>query len=159
MRLIIVRHGQANWPSWGGTDAERPLNAEGIRLLQSQGARLAGLGLKPDLILHSPLRRAQQTAEILAEALAVADRVQAWEGLRPGFRFKDLKKLLREVADREEVMVVGHAPDVAAVVKELTGGTVKFKEGTLALVQIDEADKAPEGTLLWFVPAEVLGSA
>jgi phosphohistidine phosphatase SixA len=105
------------------------------------------------------LRRAQQTAEILAEALAVADRVQAWEGLRPGFRFKDLKKLLREVADREEVMVVGHAPDVAAVVKELTGGTVKFKEGTLALVQVDEVDKTPEGTLLWFVPAEVLSSA
>ena len=159
MRLLIVRHGLANWPSWGGTDAERPLNPEGIRLLQGEGARLAGLGLKPDLVLHSPLRRAQQTAEILAEALAVEDRVRVWDGLRPGFNFKDLKKLLREFADRDEVMLVGHAPDVANVLKELTGGAVKFKEGTLALVKVDELDKDPEGTLLWLVPAEVLGAA
>jgi phosphohistidine phosphatase len=158
MRLIIVRHGLANWPSWGGTDAERPLNPDGIRMLRGQGLRLAGLGLKPDLILHSPLKRAQQTAEILAEAMAVEDRVRVWDGLRPGFNFKDLKKLLQEVADREEVMLVGHAPDVAGVVKELTGGAVRFKEGTLALVKVDELDKNPEGTLLWFIPAEVLSA-
>jgi phosphohistidine phosphatase len=158
MQLLIVRHGLANWPSWGGSDAERPLTPEGIRVIQGAAARLAGLDLKPDLVLHSPMRRAQQTAEILAGALGVADRVRASDRLRPGFNFKDLKKLLSEFAGREEIMLVGHAPDVGTVVKALTGGAVKFKEGTLALVKVDDLDKEGEGTLLWLVPPDVLNA-
>ncbi len=156
MRLFIIRHGLADWPSWGGADAERPLNPEGVRRLQAEGARLAELGLKPGLILHSPLKRAQETAEILGEALGISERVRVHDRLCPGFGSHDLKKVLREHADLEELMLVGHAPDVGEVVKALTGSTVKFKEGTVALVKVDEVDKSLEGTLLWLVPAEVL---
>lgn len=159
MRLFLVRHGLATWSSWGGADAERPLNPEGRRLLQAEGARLAQLGLKPDLILHSPFVRAQQTAEIIAEALGVLDRVQACDRLRPGFNPSEMKKLLREYASREELMLVGHAPDMAEVIKGLTSGEVKLKEGAVALVKVEELDKDPGGTLLWLAPAEVLATA
>jgi uncharacterized protein len=155
MRLYLVRHGLANWPSWGGTDAERPLNPVGLRLLQTAGPQLAALRVRPDLILHSPYRRAQQTAEILAETLGVPDRRQAYDALRPGFNAKELKKLLVAQAQCAELMLVGHAPDVAEIVRCLTGGVSQFKEGTVALVKVDDLDKDPEGTLLWLIPPDV----
>jgi phosphohistidine phosphatase len=155
MRLCIIRHGLANWPSWGGVDAERPLNPAGFQLIQAAGPRLAALGLRPDLVLHSPYRRAQQTAEILAEALGVADRLQACDGLRPGFNGNELKKLLAAQAHCAELMLVGHAPDVVESVRSLTGGVSQFKEGTVALLNVTDLDKDPEGKLLWLIPPEV----
>lgn len=154
MRLCLVRHGLANWPAWGGVDAERPLNPAGLRLLQAVGPRLAALGLRPDLVLHSPYRRAHQTAEILAEALGVADRLQAYDGLRPGFNAKELNKLLAAQAHCPELMLVGHAPDVAEALRSLTGGVSQFKEGTVALLNVTELDTNPAGKLLWLIPPE-----
>jgi len=140
MHLYLVRHGLANWPAgaWPGSDAERPL------------------GLAPGLILHSPLLRARQTAELLAEALSLTDRVRAHELLSPGFDHKALKKLLREHAERDALMLVGHAPDTANVVERITGGAVKVKEGTVAHVQIEKPDEKPEGTLIWLATSELL---
>ena len=156
MNLYLVRHGLANWPSWPGSDAERPLTPEGIQLIQAAAATLAHLGLQPDLILHSPLVRAQQTAELIAEALGLDDRLRACDPLSPGFNHKALKRLLREHAEREALMLVGHAPDMGAVIQSLTGGAVKFKEGTVAHVKIEKPDAEPEGTLVWLAPAELL---
>ena len=158
MNLYLVRHGLANWPSWPGSDAERALTLAGERIIRAEGAALARLGLQPDLILHSPLVRARQTAELLAEALrvSVSDRVRAHELLSPGFDHKALKKLLREHSARDALMLVGHAPDMANVVERITGGAVKVKEGTVAHVQIEKPDEKPEGTLIWLATAELL---
>ncbi len=155
MRLCLVRHGLATWPSWGGPDAERPLNPEGVRLIRTAGPGLAALGLRPDLILHSPYRRAQQTAEILADSLGVADRLEAYEGLRPGFDAGELKKLLALHSRRDELMLVGHAPDIPEALHSLSGAVSKFREGAAALLKVDDLDKDPVGTLLWLIPSEV----
>ena len=156
MHLYLVRHGLANWPSWSGNDAERPLSPEGERIIRAEGAALARLGLAPGLILHSPLLRARQTAELLAEALGLRDRVRAHELLSPGFDHKALKKLLHEHAKLDLLMLVGHAPDMANVVAKITGGAVRLKEGTVAHVKIEKPDGEPEGTLIWLATAELL---
>jgi len=159
MHLYLVRHGLANWPAgaWPGSDAERPLTPEGEQIIRAEGAALARLGLQPELILHSPLARARQTAELLAEALSLTDRVRAHELLSPGFDHKALKKLLREHAERHALMLVGHAPDMGKVIQNLTGGAVKFKEGTVAHVQTEKPDEKPEGILIWLATPELLG--
>ncbi len=158
MNLYLVRHGLANWPAgaWPGSDAERPLTSEGERIIRAEGAALARLGLHPDLILHSPLFRARQTAELLAEAVGLSDRVRAHELLSPSFDHKALKKLLREHSGLESLMLVGHAPDMANAVERLTGGAVKVKEGTVAHVQIEKPDEKPEGKLIWLATSELL---
>jgi phosphohistidine phosphatase len=155
MRLCLVRHGLASWPAWGGADAERPLNPVGLRLIQAAGSRLGVMGLHPDLVLHSPYRRTQQTAEILAAALGVTDRLRPHESLRPGFNANELKKLLAAQAQMTELMLVGHAPDVAEAVHGLTGGMCQFKEGAVALLNVDGAEKDPTGKLLWLIPPDV----
>jgi phosphohistidine phosphatase len=158
MLLYLVRHGLANWPAgaWPGADAERPLTPEGERITRAEGAALARCGLAPDLILHSPLGRARQTAELLAEALGLRERVRAHELLSPGFDHKALKKLLREHAKLDSLMLVGHAPDMAQVVEKITGGAVKIKEGAVACVQIEKPDEGLKGALVWLAPAELL---
>ncbi len=158
MNLYFVRHGLANWPAgaWPGNDAERPLTPEGIQLIQAEAAALARLGLRPDLILHSPLVRARQTAEIIAEALGLSDRLREHELLSPGFDRKALKKLLREHAGREALMLVGHAPDMGNVIHRLTGGAVKIKEGAVAHVKIEKPDEGLKGALIWLATAELL---
>ncbi len=40
-QIYLVRHGVASWPAWQGADAERPLTAEGARMMEAAAAGLA----------------------------------------------------------------------------------------------------------------------
>ncbi len=156
MQLFIMRHGHATWPQWEGRDDDRPLTPEGTRLTHAEGEALARRGLKPDLILHSPLVRARETAQLIAEGLGCLDRLQKSNLLQPGLNYQRLSKLLSEHAQLETLLVVGHAPDVAEVVEKLTGRVVRFKEGTVAQVEIESPEDAPTGKLIWSATAELL---
>lgn len=64
--LLLLRHGLAEDPRPGQSDAERPLTPEGARRVRALGEGLASLGLVPDAVVSSPYVRAQQTAQALA---------------------------------------------------------------------------------------------
>lgn len=153
MHLYFVRHGLANWPSWPGNDAERPLTSDGLRRMEAAARGLAKRELKPDLILHSPYLRAAQTADVIAQQLALTDSMHAHRLLQPGFDVKALKQLLKEHSKIKRLMLVGHAPDMGEVVTELTGEAVRFKEGTVACVKLKDSGKAK---LMWLATAEEL---
>lgn len=69
--LILVRHGQTDWSRTGRYQGccDLPLIAEGREQALQIGLRLRGEGVKS--ILTSPLRRARETAEIVAETLGL----------------------------------------------------------------------------------------
>lgn len=159
MRLFLIRHGLAHWPVWDGPDDDRPLNPTGEHQTAVVGQALARLGLKPDWILHSPLLRARQTAHLTAAALGAVDRVRACPTLQPGFNASALTQLLKEYGEAEELLLVGHAPDMGQVVHTLTGGQVAFKEGTVALIKIDQPADSPAGKLVWLAPVTLLALA
>ncbi len=68
MDLYLVRHATAEDRAETGDD-ERALTEEGKAKMIRATRGLAKLKVRPDLILASPLRRARETAEILAEGL------------------------------------------------------------------------------------------
>ena len=68
MKLYFFRHGQADWPNWNKPDDERPLTKEGAKEVRKVAKLLLQLKISP-LILTSPLPRASQTAEIVADVL------------------------------------------------------------------------------------------
>ena len=72
MKIVLVRHGR---PDEGHAERphDPPLADEGRRQAQAAAALLAGDGI--DRIVTSPLLRAQQTAEPLAERLGIAAEV------------------------------------------------------------------------------------
>lgn len=78
--LLLARHGETDWNREGRMQghADPPLNARGREQARDLAARLAGFRL--DAIYSSDLRRALETAQIVAEALGL--RVTPDPGLR-----------------------------------------------------------------------------
>ena len=79
MEIYLLRHGDAVDRLTGGyaRDEDRPLTEAGREEAQVAGEALAGLGETIDLVLTSPLVRAEQTAGIAAKVVRPADRRQA----------------------------------------------------------------------------------
>lgn len=75
MELLLIRHAHALDAEPGGSDAARALSPKGRRRFEQCVDGLAGLGLAFDLLLHSPLLRAVQTADLLAPLVAGEMRV------------------------------------------------------------------------------------
>lgn len=157
MNLYLLRHGIATWApgAWQGDDDKRPLTPEGLKQMVGVGEALALLGLRPQFILHSPLLRAAETARHIAKALALPGRLKEYPPLRSLDQTR-LGYMLREYAQCEELMVVGHMPDMGYAVKALTGGEAKFIEGTVAHIKVSKPSEAPSGALVWLAPAEML---
>ncbi|MGH2469546.1 MAG: SixA phosphatase family protein, partial [Chloroflexota bacterium] len=69
MKLYVMRHGPAEAQRDGLADADRALTAEGRAETVGVARGLARLGARPAVILSSPLVRARQTAEVIAQQL------------------------------------------------------------------------------------------
>lgn len=145
MLVYFARHGVARWPNWHGFDHERPLTPEGHAQLRAFAQPLAQTLTPPTLIVHSPYRRAAQTAEIWAEVFDRWDSRREHPRLAPGFEARALRAVLAEHADQPVLMLVGHAPDMADAVFALTRQPVTFAEGTVAGVAVTAQPPA----LLW----------
>lgn len=72
IRLTLVRHAKSSWKDADLPDFERPLAGRGKKDAPMMGKRLAEKGVKPDLIVTSPAKRAKKTARLLAEELGVS---------------------------------------------------------------------------------------
>jgi phosphohistidine phosphatase len=152
--LIFLRHGQADWPNWKGSDDERPLTEEGEKETHEVAAFLAKLGVKPQKIFTSPLPRAAQTAQIAAEHLKAPSVTSGC--LAPGFSVRKLSQLLDE-EKIDNVVLVGHEPDFSCVIAKLTGGDVKLKKSGVARLRLDR-DKM-KGQLHWLLPPAICKAA
>jgi phosphohistidine phosphatase len=156
MKLYFLRHGLADRGEWFGSDFERPLTERGKARMAREAAAIAELGVVPDLIITSPLTRAYQTAEIVAEHLDLLDRLIEDERLAPGFGPDELAEILQMHPDAVEIMLVGHEPDFSQTISHLIGGgQVVCKKGSLVRVDLYE-DISLEGELVWLIPPKAL---
>jgi phosphohistidine phosphatase len=146
MKLFLLRHGKADWPSWDKPDDERPLTEEGKDQIAAVAKLLAQLEIAP-IIVTSPLPRASQTAEIAGKYLKQKVRVDPL--LRPGFDAGKLKKLLKDFSGNS-LMVVGHEPDFTQIIYQLTGGRTKLSKAAVALVELNATSM--KGELRWLIP-------
>lgn len=119
MKLILVRHAAAIERCEGIPEEQRYLTAEGRAFFRKTARTMLKNGVEPCLILSSPLARAVQTADILAEALSFIGPVALRNELAPGFSFGELRRLLDEYRQADEVVIVGHEPDLGAIVSTL----------------------------------------
>jgi phosphohistidine phosphatase len=119
-RVTLMRHADARWKDAGLTDLERPLSRRGTHAAEAMARRLLELKLVPDLLLASPARRAQQTAQLLARGLSLAARcVQREEGLYLGSA-ADLLSIARKSGPRvTHLMVIAHNPGLSELAELL----------------------------------------
>jgi phosphohistidine phosphatase len=147
MQLYFLRHGEADWPGWTKPDDERPLTDFGKKEVRQVARFLNRLKVKLDLVVTSPLPRALQTAEIVAEQLKT--KLRQDEALEPGFGISELSTVLKRHRAKA-LMLVGHEPDFSSVISALTGGFLKLSKAGVALVDIDP--ETEKGRLLWLFP-------
>jgi len=113
-RLTLMRHGDAQWKDPEVADFARPLNRRGNNEVEAMGRRLTELALSPDLIIASPARRSQQTAEIIARELALPPRSIRYEEALYLAGAQDILKLARSIGPRvPHLMIIGHNPGIS----------------------------------------------
>lgn len=123
MKLYVMRHGPAEDHSESGADADRALTAAGRERVRDVAKALVDAKEEPLLLVTSPLVRAVQTAEIVAVVTRLGERdgdLVVSRGIAPG---GDGVRLVHKLASEEKrrVMLVGHEPDLSALVASLVG--------------------------------------
>ncbi|RPI81970.1 MAG: phosphohistidine phosphatase SixA [Chloroflexi bacterium] len=157
MELYFLRHALAgDRMDWKEDDRLRPLTEEGKKRTASSAEKIARLNLGLDAIITSPLVRARQTAEIVADRLDMRSKMVEDESLAPGFGPKELSEILEKYPDANALMVVGHEPDFSDTISTLIGGgDIVCKKGGLVRVTLLNV-QALEGQLVWLIPPKIL---
>lgn len=153
---IAVERGTANYLD----DAKRPLTPEGKKKVQEITQGLIRLGLELHWVVSSPLVRAVETAELVADLLPANVPLDFCDALRPGGAPEDLVKFLAKHASRRRVMVVGHEPDLSELAARLMGAgrhaNLTFKKGGCCLITFDEFPPKSPGQLVWWLTPRIV---
>jgi phosphohistidine phosphatase len=158
MQLLLIRHGiAAPLGNPAERDEDRQLTAEGVRRMRRVARGLRQLVPRPRAILSSPLMRARQTAEIVA---------QRWDGLEPvpapALVRGDWEDICRDLASygaEDTIVLVGHESWISTLTARLLGSqsgpAFGFRKGGVALIDVEQPSLA-RGSLRWFMPPRVL---
>jgi phosphohistidine phosphatase len=119
-RLILLRHAKAHRDDPAG-DRARALTERGRADAARAGEWLRAQALSPDLALVSDARRARETMECVAPALARPPHLR----VDPKLYLADAPALLRAIRAAPEqartILVVGHNPGIAELALALAG--------------------------------------
>jgi phosphohistidine phosphatase len=161
MEIYILRHGIAVERGTPGykKDSDRPLTKEGIDKMHQIAEAILATDLKFDLILSSPLVRAEQTARIVADELD--EEVTFTDHLSPD---GNALELVREINDEkpQRVLLVGHEPDLSRLISLLVSGnsdsSIELKKGGLCKMTVDRLVFSQCATLNWLLTPKQLRS-
>ncbi len=157
--IYLVRHAIAPDAAAGEPDEERPLTPEGARKMARVALGLKQQDIAVDVLLCSPLRRARETAEILAEVFGGDLQVQVCDALSPGRSAATAARAIARHRSAAGVFAVGHQPGIAQLASHLLTGSadalwLPFKKGGVAAIQL--AEPGETASLLWFsTPAQL----
>lgn len=121
MKLWLARHGSAGDHSTDpAKERERPLLADGRKVVEAMAAEMKRQGEVPRVIYCSEYTRAVQTADIFGKAFRC--NVDIIDELGP---HAAVKALLARIADEDEdiarAMIVGHTDNLSPLYRDITG--------------------------------------
>jgi phosphohistidine phosphatase len=116
LRLFLIRHADAEE---GEPDELRRLSRKGREQAQALGKQLAETGVQADAVVTSPLLRARETGQALADALGSS--TDPSDALAPGATAEGVRAAVE--GRGQTVIVVGHQPDCSKIAAELGDGT------------------------------------
>ncbi len=148
MNLFILRHASAGIRRANPLlDVKRPLDKDGKAQCLQLAHVLNALNLSFDLVVSSPLKRAMQTAQLVATETGYEQKILISNALAPTATFAQFQRLLRDCSASENVLVVGHNPNITQFLGHLLGvGTnddpsttparIRLRKGSLARVNL-----------------------
>ncbi|HWY69774.1 MAG TPA: phosphohistidine phosphatase SixA [Terriglobales bacterium] len=112
MILYFVRHASAGQKKLSPRkDEKRPLDAEGVHQCTQMGRILSAMEVSVDAVISSPLKRATQTASLIANEIGHEGKLNLENALRPEAKYEHFRDLLRKYSKYESVVLVGHNPN------------------------------------------------
>jgi phosphohistidine phosphatase len=143
MNLYILRHASAGLRRSNPLlDVKRPLDKEGKKHCLQLAYVLNALNIQFDLIVSSPLKRCLQTASMVGTETGYEAQILQSNALAPSATLNDFQKLLRDSSKRENLLVVGHNPNLSSFLGSLlvpAGGPeakIRLRKGSLARVAL-----------------------
>jgi|SRR6185295_9225236 phosphohistidine phosphatase len=163
MELYLIRHGLAQQLGLKNdfTDERRTLTAEGRDRMREVSRGLRKLGVQLDLLITSPLVRAVETAELVAEALALNKKeIIQTAGLAPGGSADELFSEIKSYTGVESAGLVGHEPylgELAARMVQSTGHlAISLRKGGVCCINVVETVPSFRGELVWLMTPKQL---
>jgi phosphohistidine phosphatase len=159
LRVLVVRHGVAEdrqaHSKTGRPDATRRLTKPGRKKMRTAARGLTRLVARLDVLATSPLTRAIETGEILADRFGAVRPVRL-PALAPGRSLAQVMDWLREQGGRRPgavVALVGHEPHLGQMVSWMLTGLresfVPLKKGAACLLEFADEVKPARAKLLW----------
>lgn len=168
MNLYILRHASAGTRRANPViDVKRPLDKEGKQQCILVGSYLNAFSVQFDLIVSSPLKRALQTASLVGTETGYDSKILISDALTPAAGVTNFQKLVASLARYENVLMVGHNPNISMFLGSLIGGRtindlgitgnsarprIRLRKGAIARVDFSQRP----GTLQWLVDPRIL---
>jgi len=156
MNLFILRHASAGVRRTNPlVDVKRSLDKDGKRHCLQLTYVLNALKVQFDLVVSSPLKRSVQTASLVSNETGYEAKILLSKALAPEAGLQDFLKLLHECRDRENLLVVGHNPNLTMFLGSIlvpgnaTPAQVRLRKGSLARLSSDPGVRP--ATLQWLL--------
>ncbi len=147
MRIGLFRHGVAE--DFARSDFDRRLTPAGRAEVARVGELVYRAGYRPGCIVHSPLVRAVQTADVLQERWPEVPVT-----LLDALAYPSLDDILRQVAGLADPLLVGHEPTLGNLVARLVGaptGSTPLERAGFALLDVDRIPTTRPAMLRTFI--------
>lgn len=147
MALYLVQHGKSLPRE---EDRNKGLSDQGVEQTIRIAEVARGYKVKVNKIVHSGKKRAEQTAEIMHQALASGSKMEVMPGLNP---LDDVQSFAKQLIPAQDLLVVGHLPFMERLVSFLTTGIVDnrvYSFQNSGIVCLD-AESGEGKKLDWFI--------
>ena len=144
MIIYFVRHASAGQKKLNPKkDEKRPLDSEGVHQSTQVGRILSAMEASVDAVISSPLKRATQTAALIANEIGYDGKLHLENALRPEAKYDHFREMLRKYSKAEALMVVGHNPNFSEFLGRMVaenGGRahIDMKKGAAAKVETEQ---------------------
>jgi len=143
MNLYVLRHASAGTRRVNPKlDIKRPLDKDGKRHCLQLAHVLNAMKINFDLIVSSPLKRSLQTATLIGTESGYEAPVLLSDGLSPTAKLIDFQKLLQQSGKSENVLVVGHNPNLQEFLGSLVvpagqvRAQIRLRKGSIARLNL-----------------------
>ncbi len=155
MNLFVLRHASAGIRRQNPlVDVNRPIDKEGKRHCLQLAHILNALKIQFDLIVSSPLKRSLQTASLVGTETGYESKILLSKSLAPEATLQDFQKLLAECRHYENLLVVGHNPNLTLFLSSMLvppsagiAPQIRLRKGSIARVSFTRGPGTLTGLL------------
>ena len=156
---IAVNRGDPAYP----LDSDRPLKMKGIKRMRRIADGMQRMRVGIDLIISSPYRRALETAFVVARQYEAGETLRTVQALKAEVLPEEvIRTLLDGFSTCGRLLLVGHEPQLSALVSTLTSGGAGarplMKKGGLCKLRVDGLQVGKCATLEWLLTPKQLMS-